>query len=67
MNINVDFTWHVSSSRSVLFVRAMALKLSRLLRNINSLNPLTVRHASQFYPIDEYVFGLSDDQIQVSV
>nr|CAH7739721.1 unnamed protein product [Callosobruchus chinensis] len=44
----------------------MALKISRLLRSCtNSLNAVITRCVSQHYPIDEHIFGLTDDQIQL--
>lgn len=43
----------------------MALKLTNLLQNVRRLGAIKVRQASQYYPIDEYIFGLSDEQIQV--
>ncbi|XP_018575613.1 isovaleryl-CoA dehydrogenase, mitochondrial [Anoplophora glabripennis] len=41
----------------------MALKFSRLFRNLNRIN--SKRCVSQYYPIDEYIFGLTNEQIQL--
>ncbi|KAG5900012.1 hypothetical protein JTB14_009098 [Gonioctena quinquepunctata] len=38
---------------------------SKLLRNFRKLNPVKPRHVSQYYPIDEHIFGLSHEQIQL--
>lgn len=43
----------------------MAIKLGSLLKNIRYLNKTSTRLTSQYYPIDEYIFGLSYEQIQV--
>nr|CAI5835410.1 unnamed protein product [Callosobruchus analis] len=44
----------------------MALKISRLLKTCaNSFNVIVTRCVSQHYPIDEHIFGLTDDQIQL--
>lgn len=43
----------------------MALKCGRLLKNIHVLNKSNKRSTSQYYPIDEYIFGLTYEQIQV--
>lgn len=48
-------------------IEVMALKLTNLLRNVKRLSAVNVRQASQHYPIDEYIFGLSDEQIQVKL
>lgn len=47
----------------------MALKLTRALKKFNcfSLSSMQSRHVSQHYPIDEHIFGLSDEQIQVQI
>lgn len=43
----------------------MALKVSNLLRNVCRANKISFREVSQFYPIDEHIFGLTTEQIQL--
>lgn len=43
----------------------MALKFPTLLKNIRFFNKASTRLTSQYYPIDEYIFGLTYEQIQV--
>ncbi|XP_030746733.1 isovaleryl-CoA dehydrogenase, mitochondrial [Sitophilus oryzae] len=38
---------------------------SFLLRTLNKTNILQERHVSQYYPIDEHIFGLTSEQIQL--
>lgn len=46
----------------------MALKTSRnLFSNLLTKQVKYIRHVSQYYPIDEHIFGLSSEQIQVTV
>lgn len=44
----------------------MALKVGGLLKKIGNFNEISKRLTSQYYPIDEHVFGLTYEQIQVS-
>lgn len=45
----------------------MALKSAySLIRHTNKTNLINCRQVSQFYPIDEYISGLTSEQIQVS-
>lgn len=44
----------------------MALKIGSLLKRLRNVNQINKRLTSQFYPIDEYIFGLTYEQIQVS-
>lgn len=46
------------------FTRVMALKIGSLLKNTN-LSKSCKRLTSQYHPIDEYIFGLTYEQIQV--
>lgn len=41
----------------------MALKTGRLLHKLSGV--VGCRHLSQHFPIDDHIFGLTDDQIQV--
>jgi hypothetical protein len=43
----------------------MAYRLTSLLRNLPKISAINSRAISQYYPIDEHIFGLSDEQIQV--
>lgn len=43
----------------------MALKCRSLLKNLGNFNKISKRLTSQYYPIDEYIFGLTYEQIQV--
>lgn len=43
----------------------MAVKFGRLFNHLNRFN--NKRNVSQYYPIDEYIFGLTNEQIQVSL
>jgi isovaleryl-CoA dehydrogenase len=43
----------------------MAYRLTSLLRNLPKISAINSRAISQYYPIDEHIFGLSDEQIQL--
>ncbi|KAK9870493.1 hypothetical protein WA026_008050 [Henosepilachna vigintioctopunctata] len=43
----------------------MFRKLSSILRTVNQCNRQNFREVSQFYPIDEHVFGLTPEQINL--
>jgi isovaleryl-CoA dehydrogenase len=43
----------------------MAYRLTSLLRNLPKISAVNSRAISQYYPIDEHIFGLSDEQIQL--
>ncbi|XP_019871979.2 isovaleryl-CoA dehydrogenase, mitochondrial [Aethina tumida] len=43
----------------------MALKLNRLFRHLPKINALKCREKSHYYPIDEHIFGLTSEQIQL--
>lgn len=45
----------------------MALKIcNNLLKNYQRLSVIKCRELSQYYPIDEVLFGLNEEQQQVS-
>ncbi|CAH0557617.1 unnamed protein product [Brassicogethes aeneus] len=41
------------------------LKLTSLLKNFGKINAIKCRESSQYYPIDEHIFGLTSEQIQL--
>ncbi|XP_063914351.1 isovaleryl-CoA dehydrogenase, mitochondrial [Zophobas morio] len=43
----------------------MALRVTSLLRNLTKISTVNCRGVSQHYPIDEHIFGLSNEQIQL--
>ncbi|CAH1974711.1 unnamed protein product, partial [Acanthoscelides obtectus] len=63
---NLDICLGCSNQNEIVVLTRMALKISRLLRSCaNSFNIVLSRSVSQHYPIDEHIFGLTDDQIQL--
>ncbi|KAG5900011.1 hypothetical protein JTB14_009097 [Gonioctena quinquepunctata] len=43
----------------------MVLKLTRTLKKINCFQNIQIRAISQLYPVDDHIFGLNDEQIQL--
>lgn len=41
------------------------MNVQKLLRTVSKIKPTQVRQVSQYYPIDEHIFGLKDEEIQL--